>query len=69
MTIPDTVAASFVETFDGSCAHDDAIRLNCEEVDALAELLTALGRPDLATIWIEAHAVDDDSGDAHHSGP
>ncbi|MDX3110153.1 hypothetical protein [Nonomuraea angiospora] len=66
MTIPDEVAADFVSAFDSYCAYDVAVRLNCGEVEALANLFTALGSPDLAATWIDAHAEDDDEGDLHH---
>jgi hypothetical protein len=68
MIIPDAVAASFLETFDLYVANDIGTRLSCSEVNALADLLTALGRPDLASAWIEAHARGDDSGDANYRG-
>ncbi|MER7063921.1 hypothetical protein [Streptomyces albidoflavus] len=66
MTIPDAVATAFTEAFDGYTADDVAARFTCIEIEALAELLKALGRPDLADTWIEAHALDDDKGDAHY---
>lgn len=66
MIVPDEVAADFTEAFGMYCAWDVGIRLACSEVDALAALLTAIGREDLAAEWIEAHATDDDEGDDHY---
>jgi hypothetical protein len=66
-----TAVETFLEvwTRDPSLAYDVGPRLACGEVDALAELLTELGRPDAAEAWIEGHAVEDDEGDRHYRGP
>ncbi|WP_160150808.1 hypothetical protein [Nonomuraea solani] len=42
-----------------------ATALNCGELDALAELLTAVGHADLAARWIDAYAKGDNPDDAH----
>lgn len=49
-------------------AADVAPRLSCIEVEALAGLLRALGEPATADTWIQAHATDDELGDAHYQG-
>lgn len=49
-------------------AGDLGERLTCTEVEALAELLTALGAPEAAAVWLEAHADGDDPDDAHYRG-
>lgn len=49
-------------------AGDVAASLSCEEVDALAGLLRALGEPAAADCWIDMHAEGDDEGDRHHTG-
>ena len=66
MTIADEVATGFVAAFDGYVADDVGTSLNCGEVEALAALLEALGHPDLAQAWIDAHADGDDEGDFHY---
>lgn len=65
MTIPDVIAHAFTDAFDGYCAYDVGTALNCGEADALADLLAALGAPNLADTWIDAHAQGDDEGDSH----
>lgn len=50
----------------GDLAGDVAPQLSCEEVEALAGMLRALGEPASADMWINAHAETDDEGDAHH---
>ena len=49
-------------------AADIAPRLSCIEVEALAGLLRELGEPATADTWIQAHAADDEIGDAHYQG-
>ena len=64
-TLPEALA-EFVSVFShGELADDLAPRLNCGEVDALAGLLRAFGRDEVADLWITEHATDDDEGDAH----
>lgn len=67
MDIPRDIAANFAAAFDARAAADLAARLACSELDALAGLLTALGREDLAAAWIGAHAAGDDEGDDHYA--
>lgn len=64
--VSDDVAQDFVSAFDGYVAGDVATSLNCGETEALAAMLTALGREDLGATWIEAHARGDEEGDSHH---
>lgn len=49
----------------GYLADDIAAKLRCEEVEALAELLTAIGHTEAAQYWLTAHAGGDDCGDQH----
>jgi hypothetical protein len=51
---------------DVAFAHDVAPSFSCNEVDALAGLLTALGETDAAQLWSAAHATADEIGDRHH---
>jgi hypothetical protein len=69
MVIPDAIAADVADAFCVELAGEVATALACSEVTALAALLTALGRPDLAAAWIDAHAEGDDEGDEHHRQP
>ncbi|RBQ21592.1 hypothetical protein DP939_02455 [Spongiactinospora rosea] len=69
MVIADDVAADFADAFGMYCSGDVATKLACSEVDALAAMLTAIGREDLAAVWIEDHAEDDEEGDAHYRPP
>ncbi|MEU9890215.1 hypothetical protein [Sphaerisporangium sp. NPDC051011] len=66
MVIPADVADNFTDHFDDDLAHDLATLLTCSEVEALADLLTAMERSGLAEVWIDAHADGDDAGDLHH---
>ncbi|WP_405657744.1 hypothetical protein [Streptomyces sp. NBC_00079] len=66
VNIPADVARDFADTWCGVLTADIAARLNCEEVDVLADLLRALGAEQAADEWIDAHAVDDEPGDAHY---
>lgn len=43
-------------------------QLKCEEVDALAGLLRALGEPAAAKTWISSYASADDHADGRHQG-
>lgn len=59
-------AKSFVDAWgSGDMAGDLGARLTCSEADALAGMLRALGHHERASTWINAHAEDDDCGDAH----
>ncbi|WP_372407228.1 hypothetical protein [Streptomyces luteireticuli] len=50
-------------------SNDLAASLTCPEVDALARLLAAVGRPDLALKWLEDHAnTQDEEEDGHVHG-
>jgi hypothetical protein len=49
-------------------ATDVGPQLSCVEVEALADLLRALGEPATADTWIQEHARDDEAGDAHYLG-
>lgn len=69
MTIPDALAHDFADSFNEHLAFDIATQLTCSEVEVLADLLTALECPGLATAWIDAHAEQDDPGDLHHRNP
>ena len=53
----------------GDMAGDLGPTLSCGEVEALAEMLRAIGEPASADMWIEAHAAGDDEGDAHYRSP
>lgn len=68
-TTPDTAPAAisvFQDTWTGQLAADLGDRLTCTEVDVLADLFTATGRPDLAAVWIDQHSYGDDEGDSHY---
>lgn len=66
-TLTDALA-EFVSVFAREdLAGDLAVRLTCVEVDALAGLLRAFGRDEVADLWIAEHATDDDEGDAHQT--
>lgn len=39
----------------------------CSEVDAFTDLLSLLGRSDLAAVILVDHSVNDDEGDEHYS--
>ncbi|MEV1245111.1 hypothetical protein [Nonomuraea sp. NPDC049750] len=68
MAISEDVANAFTTAFGFYTADDVGVRFSCTEIDALAELLIALGHADLADAWVDAHARDDDEGDAHYRG-
>ena len=46
-------------------ATDVASSLACDEVDALADVLAATGAVHAAGTWLQAHATQDEPGDAH----
>ena len=57
---------TFSEVFEvGDFAGDVGPRMSCTEVEALAGMLRAVGAAAAAATWIEAHAVEDEDGDAH----
>ena len=59
-------AQKFVEAWsDGHLAGDLATKLRCEEVEALAEMLTALGATTAAAEWIDLQAPGDECDDTH----
>lgn len=58
-------AENFVTHFGGYLMDDIATHLTCSEVEALADLLVALGEQRLSELWIRAHAEGDDCGDMH----
>lgn len=67
-----TIAAAkhFITTWAASengphLANDIADKLRCDEVEALAGLLEALGQQESAKQWIIAHSVSDDCDDQH----
>jgi hypothetical protein len=50
---------------DDMLAYDVGPKFSCIEVNALADFLRAHGQPQIADMWIRAHAADDDEGDQH----
>lgn len=56
----------FLEVWSGDLAGDLATRLNCSEVDALADLLRFYGRDRAAAEWINHHSYGDDDPDDRH---
>ncbi|MGN6760321.1 MAG: hypothetical protein ACTHJI_03205 [Leifsonia sp.] len=63
-----------VLTFTGQWSRQEmadymAPAMTCEEVDALAGLLYAIGEPAAGDMWVAAHARDDDEGDRHFQAP
>ncbi|MGO2520395.1 MAG: hypothetical protein ACTH8F_09750 [Microbacterium sp.] len=71
MTTTHPIAANdalhvFQDTWNADLATDLATKLTCREADAIADLLTATNRPDLAAAWIREHSDGDDEGDEHY---
>lgn len=65
-TIDTSAAAIFTEVFAaGDFAGDVGPRMTCTEVEALAGMLRAVGADAAAATWIDAHAVEDEDGEAH----
>lgn len=62
-----TALDTFLEVFSAWTLGDLGPHLTCTEADALANLLNAAGRPDLAEALSEGHAAEDDAGDAHYT--
>ncbi|MFB4273048.1 hypothetical protein [Nonomuraea sp. GTA35] len=58
--------ATFLDAWNGYLASDIGPRLACSEVEALADLIAEMGRPDLAAAWIEHHAENDEPDDQHY---
>jgi hypothetical protein len=59
-------AQKFVAAWsDQHLADNIAKGLRCEEVEALADILSALGACAAGGTWIEAHSYGDDCGDTH----
>ncbi|MGC9540192.1 hypothetical protein [Streptomyces sp. UG1] len=69
VTIPADVAEQFADTWCGRLTDDVGPILNCDEVEALAALLRALGAEQAADEWIDTHAQGDEPGDDHFQGP
>ncbi|MEI5520693.1 hypothetical protein WB388_08765 [Streptomyces brasiliscabiei] len=68
VTIPADIAEHFTDTWCGALGFDIGPRLNCAEVETLAELLRALGAEQAADEWVGAHAEGDSPGDDHFEG-
>lgn len=59
-------AEAFVTQWDDSWLADElGTKLTCDEVEAVAGMLTACGRPEAAKSWIDSHAEGDECGDTH----
>lgn len=67
--VPADVAHEFTDRWDDCLAYFLATKLTCIEVDALAELLRALGAAHQAASWLDTHARRDVPGDAHCPSP
>ncbi|MFI9558852.1 hypothetical protein [Nonomuraea endophytica] len=67
VTIPGEIADAFTDAWNGYLADDVGTALSCGETNALADLLTAFGHPNLAATWIHAHSQGDDEGDSHYN--
>jgi hypothetical protein len=62
------VVAEFTDTWaDSMLALHVAPNLTCSEVDALSEMLSELGQPETAALWIECHAEKDEPDDTHYA--
>ncbi|MGK5697756.1 hypothetical protein ACSNOJ_33530 [Streptomyces sp. URMC 128] len=69
VSIPADVADAFTDAWcTTAIASDVAASLRCTEVDALADLLRALGAEQAAAEWTDAHAQDDEPNDRHFQG-
>jgi hypothetical protein len=69
VSIPADVTQAFTDAWCNTVITSDvAASLGCTEVDALAELLRALGAEQAADEWIDAHSEDDEPNDAHFQG-
>lgn len=66
ITIDSNAVIAFTDVFEeADLARDIGPRLTCGEVEALSEMLRAVGATAAADYWIEAHATADDEGDQH----
>ncbi|WP_208858831.1 hypothetical protein [Cryobacterium zongtaii] len=66
ITIDSVPVVVFVDVFEeADLARDLGPRLTCGEVEALSNLLRAVGATAAADYWIEAHAATDEEGDSH----
>lgn len=52
---------------DGMLIDDLSGTLTCSELDALTDLLAALGEETVAQAWTDSHALHDEEGDAHYT--
>jgi hypothetical protein len=69
VSIPAAVAHAFTDAWCSTVIPADvAASLRCPEVDALADLLRALGAGQAADEWIEIHAEGDEPRDSHFQG-
>ncbi|MEH0433908.1 hypothetical protein QBB34_47965 [Streptomyces stelliscabiei] len=69
VSIPAEVAHAFTDAWCTTVITSDvAAALGCVEVDALADLLCALGAEQAAAEWTDAHAQDDEPNDRHFQG-
>ncbi|MDY7528384.1 MULTISPECIES: hypothetical protein [unclassified Cryobacterium] len=67
ITIDSHPVVAFVDVFEeADLARDMGPRFTCGEVEALSDLLRAVGATAAAEYWIEAHASADDEDDQHH---
>jgi hypothetical protein len=66
ITIDSNAVVAFVDVFEeADLARDIGPRLTCGEVEALSNLLRAVGATTAADYWIEVHADTDNEGDRH----
>lgn len=69
VSIPAEVAHAFTDVWCTTVITSDvAAALGCAEVDALADLLRALGAEQAAAEWTDAHAQHDEANDRHFQG-
>lgn len=69
VSIPADVAHAFTDAWcTTTITSDVAPRLGCTEVDALTDLLSALGDERAAAGWTDTHAQDDEPNDRHFQG-
>jgi hypothetical protein len=60
-----TAIDNFIKTWSSSYLADDlAVKLRCEELDALVALLAASNKR-AASVWLRAHSAGDECGDLH----
>ena len=66
ITIDSNPVVAFVDVFEeADLARDMGPRFTCGEVEALSNLLRAVGATAAADYWIEAHAATDEEGAGH----